>query len=70
MIDKQKKRLEDQVTAKGEEYSKGIHIIEGKLADHMKPVLEDMALLLKTRYRQESNDMIKQKAIVDRFENM
>ena len=52
---------------KGEEYSKGITIIETRLNEHMDPVRADMALLMKTRHRQESDDLIKQNAIVDRF---
>ena len=67
VIDDQEERLRTQVREKGEEYSKGITIIEGRLNDHMDPVRADMALLMKTRHRQESDDMIKQNAIVDRF---
>ena len=48
------------MTDKGEEYSKGITIIETRLNEHMDPVRADMALLMKTRHRQESDDMIKQ----------
>ena len=66
-IEEQETRLNDQVRAKGEEYSKGVAIIEAKLDEHMQPVREDMQILLKTRARQESDDMIKQNAIVERF---
>ena len=42
-------------------------IIERRLDEHMAPVREDMQILLKTRVRQQSDDMIKQNAIVERF---
>ena len=66
-IDKLEDQLADQVKAKGEEYSKGIHIIERRIDEEMTPVREDMETLLKTRTRQVSDDMIKQNAVVERF---
>ena len=66
-IDKLEDKIEAQVKAKGEEYSKGIHIIETRINEEMTPVREDMETLLKTRTRQVSDDMIKQNAVVERF---
>ena len=51
VIDKQELRLQDEVRLKGEEYSKGCHIIEGRLAEYMNPIQEDVAIMLKTRAR-------------------
>ena len=70
IIEDQEKRLRIEVSLKGEEYSKGVTIIESRLEDHMKPVREDIAILLKTRARQESDDMLKQKAIIMKFEQL
>jgi len=36
----------------------------------MEPVREDIQILLKTRARQESDDLIKQKGLIQRFENI
>lgn len=38
----QNRRIDDEITAKGYEYTKGVEIIEEKLAIHMKPVQNDM----------------------------
>ena len=66
-IDKLEAQLAAQVKSKGEEYSKGITIIEGRINEQMDPVREDMQTLLKTRTRQVADDIIKQNAVVERF---
>ena len=47
--------MQSQVKDKGEEYSKGVTIIEGRLNDHMEPIRVDVAILMKIRNRQESD---------------
>ena len=67
VIAAQEDRLNAEVKAKGEQFSKGVEIIESRLAEHMRPVKEDMEILIKTRSRQQSDDLIAQNAILDRF---
>ena len=43
---------------KASEYAKGVEIIEARLEQHMVPVREDIEILLKTRQRQKSDDML------------
>lgn len=67
LIDMQESRLEREISMKGEEYSLGCEIIEKRLVDHMKPVKNDMVILMKTRARQHSDDLIAQNRVLDRF---
>ena len=52
----QRNRIDDEIKAKGYEYTKGVEIIEKKLATHMKPVQDDMQELMRTRQRWTSDD--------------
>ena len=70
LIEEQKQRLEEEIKAKGYEFAKGVEVIDQKLIEHMKPIHEDMNILMKTRNRQKNDDLIKQKAIVERFDKI
>lgn len=59
MIDILELRLDREVTEKGEQYSQGIGIIEDRITEHMAPVRKDIEVLLKTRSRQLSDDILK-----------
>ena len=67
MIDIQEVRLDREITMKGQEYSKGCAIIEKRLDEHMAPVREDMRILVKTRARQVSDDILAQNKVLERF---
>lgn len=49
-------RIDDEIRAKGYEYTKGVEVIEDRLALVMKPVQEDMQELMRTRQRWTSDD--------------
>ena len=59
MIDILETRLDREISDKGEQYSQGCAIIESRLVEHMKPVHKDIEILLKTRARQVSDDILK-----------
>ena len=52
-VDEKLKKLDErlvvEIKAKGEQYSKGINIIEKRIDEEMEPLRQDMKTLLKTR---------------------
>ena len=70
LIEEQKERMDEEIKAKEYEFAKGVEVIDKKLIEHMKPIHEDMNILMKTRNRQKNDDLIKQKAIVERFDKI
>lgn len=69
-IEEQKERVDQEIRAKGYEFAKGVDVIDKKLIEHMKPIHEDMHILMKSRNRQKNDDLIKQQAIVERFDKI
>ena len=43
--------MDEEIKAKEYEFAKGVEVIDKKLIEHMKPIHEDMNILMKTRNR-------------------
>ena len=51
-------RLDREVIGKGEQYSAGCAMIEKRLKEHMVPIREDIDIIMKSRARQHSDDIL------------
>jgi len=57
-IDRQERKLEVEIKEKGYEYTKGLVHLESEVAKAMRPIAEDMKLLLKDKNRSKADDIM------------